>query len=138
MGNISEGLFTSFFTKIGAEDEWNRYLIKYERYVKERDHCQNNPDKNGVKECIYISDLNILMLKLRTLQRVSSYCKNAKDPSKCRSYIAKKIQKSNNRLKLKRDALSKLREKINKEKTKEIENRGKTNSNIQMQNTKVI
>jgi len=136
MGNISEGLFTSFFTKIGAEDVWNRYSIQYERYIKERNQCQKNPDKNGVKECIYISDLKLLSLKLRTLQRVSVYCKNAKDPSKCRRYIAKKIQSNNERLKLKRDALVKLHDRMNKEKAKEIENKGE--NSIQMRNAKVI
>jgi len=116
MGKIllNEGLFENFFVKIGAESVWRSYENAYSRYTKERLRCQEKLNSDEIKECELINDLNILMLKIRTLKRAMSYCRNTKKPDKCRQKLAKLIKKNNDLMKLKRDALQKLHEKINK------------------------
>jgi len=117
---LLEGLFNTFYSKIGAEDVWDQYSKEYERYKRERKHCEQQADKNKHRECNFILDLKLLMLKIKTLRRTTAYCKNHKDPSKCRNFLAKKIKAANDQLKLKRDALKALHDKMNVESRKEL------------------
>ena len=117
---IQEGIFDNFFIKIGADSVWKNYEKQYNRYVASRDKCQTNTDKDKLKECQFIVDLKLIMLKINSLRRASSYCKNTKDPNKCRQRIGKIIKRANKLMILKRDALKKLHDKMNEEMQKNM------------------
>jgi len=127
---IQEGVFDNFFIKIGADTVWENYEKQYERYTRSRQKCQTQPSNDKLKECTYIVDLKILMLKIKSLRQASSYCRNSKDPAKCRRRLAKIIERANEQMRLKRDALKKLHDKMDEKRREEYEHRGKTKENV--------
>ncbi len=78
--HLQESVFDNFFIRIGAERVWKNYDKAYTRYLKDRNKCEGNIDKDKLRECQLIVDLKILMLKIKTLRQAMSYCKNVKKP----------------------------------------------------------